>query len=444
MQRILYEEKDINPLTLRPIPEVIATIQQANGFTQELLHELSELSKISTCFQIFPVTYETVLQITQTLLVLLQQFGIGPLYVKKIFITLSNIFVTLPKQLHAPVVAQDVVSAAMFFAKKRQPLSLPFVLLFLTNLIGDEEHEIPVDKIFELGLVELLSQMNAEGFIDEDTEDAYATCFCNIMKSLNKRQNVEFLQPIIPLKLLYTKNEHALADTCWGIMMFCKNTQLFDILIRMNVFPRLVEILDEQHPQTELPILKIFDNFAYEDEKFFKYFIQIGVLEKLKTLILSPKTNECILERCTFIVSNLSVTPEFVQLLMENQIITILIDKYFLQSENVKTEIRWTVVNFLIVADDLMIFELINNERIFSLFADFDVKDERIVRLYLSGLLKIILVGEKGGVVEKMKEAGCAECVANYTHHHDAEISRVAFAISRTFFDKQNEYDELN
>ncbi|KAL7716828.1 Importin alpha [Entamoeba marina] len=238
------------------------------------------------------------------------------------------------------------------------------------------------DIILEHGLIQAMSNLNAQTFTDP--------AICESMIDLS------FIGSVIPLYYLKIAS-------------------------------------DEVHHEKKyvLPVLKILSVFTCADEKFFFPALQANALDYLRNLLLK-QTNDRVVKEICFIISNLTMTVFFARNIGNKGLYSIILDKYFLQ------KIFYVICNYLTVSDDEMVYYMIQTEHFFAVMADFYEKDLRLITMYLSTILKILLVGDTQSdlnpYVEKMIESGISKCVETYIDNYDKDIKKLSLTITNLYF----------
>ena len=386
------------------------------------------------------ITVDFVNDISQLLLPILQIQNLQRENLVFILNILTNISST-NGNLH-PFLTNGILDAMKYYAGIDDSEIIAMVLTFISNMIN-ESTEVML-FIFNAGFYEILIQLKDKVLSAVSLQNAYSWCFCNICRNVTFR-NGDFIRNLIPLILLNNNtSEAALIDILWGIFILSKNIQQFGMLKELNVFEFIFKTMKLKNNRIYIPVLKILETYAYEDEKYFDYFLQFDIFKWIKKVLLDPQLNELNYKSICFILSNLVVSTKFRKILCDEKVIEFLIHSYIKQSETIKTEIKYVIVNCFIGADDQEVFYLCQIDQIYTIFADFIEKDERLVELYLGALIKIDCVGqscfgeEENQFLEKMKEAGVMSMLEYYMHSQHIKISEMATA----FFNIFNESDK--
>ncbi|EDR27013.1 importin subunit alpha-2, putative [Entamoeba dispar SAW760] len=435
-----------NPIkSPRPIEQLLLSLNEGiKNENQELkIQVLKELCYLTRNWKNDTITVDKIMDVTMTLRPLLQQTNLTFPEIKYSIHIFTNIS-ALSEGLLNPLITGGILTIMGYYLKDSNSEIVSMVLSFFSNLIIESKELTTI--VFQMGFIEIMTGINQQPMTSVALQNSYAWCFCNICRSVSKQYNIDFIRNIIPIQLLEKESsESAIADSCWGIYTISRNLQQFNLLVDSHVFELLFKLLRKKNTLIITPILKILEAYSYEDERYFNHFIKHDIFSYIKSIIASPQTKDSILKQCTFIASNLVVSESFKKLLINNGIVPMLIQKYIVLSDESKNNIKWMLINILVMADDQEVFFLCQMDQLFYIFADFDNRDDRLVQLYLSSLIKICCVGAslaqtgENVYVEKLVEAGTKRCVEVYINHHDPETSKMAAVVLRFFLDTESE-----
>ncbi|KAI9590476.1 importin subunit alpha-like [Glossina fuscipes] len=272
---------------------------------------------------------------------------------------------------------------------------------------------------------------------------------CRNKSPLPPFKEIKRLLPALS-KLLWGFDAQVITDTCWALSYLSDdNESKIQAVIDADTVPRLVSLLDTDHPNVIVPALRTIGNIVTGTDQQTDIIIAAGGLQRLKKLL--KYSNHNIVKESAWTVSNIMAgSAKQIQDVIDADIFVELCD--VLQNGDFKSqkEAAYAVSNMTTSGTYEQLVHIIEKYQILKPFCDLlEAKDPRTIIVVLTGLMQIFAmtdvqnaVGDTERLCVMIEETGGLDKLENLQRHENEEIYKKAYFLLDTYF-SENEKAEV-
>lgn len=271
---------------------------------------------------------------------------------------------------------------------------------------------------------------------------------CRNKSPLPSSEQVNRLLPRLA-KLLWGFDAQVITDACWALSYLSDDNETkIQAVIDANTVPRLVSLLDTDHPSLMVPALRTIGNIVTGTDQQTDVVIAAGGLQRLKKLLKYSK--EIIVKESAWTVSNIMAgSSKQIQAVIDADIFVELC--HVMQNGDFKSqkEAAYALSNMTTSGTYAQLMHVIEKYQILKPFCDLlEAKDSRTIIVVLTGLVEIFAmtdiqntVGDTERLCVMIEEIGALDKLESLQRHENQDIYKKAYFLLDTYF-SENETAE--
>uniref|UniRef100_A0A1A9WCB0 Importin subunit alpha n=1 Tax=Glossina brevipalpis TaxID=37001 RepID=A0A1A9WCB0_9MUSC len=263
----------------------------------------------------------------------------------------------------------------------------------------------------------------------------------NLCRNKNPIPPFEEVKRLLPIlsKLLWSSDEQVITDVCWALSYVTDDNDMkTQAVIDTGALPRLVSLLDANHPGILVPALRTVGNIVTGTDQQTDAVIAAGALLKLKKLLKYQKPN--IVKETSWTLSNITAgNRDQIQAVIDSGIFEEI--RNILKHGDFKSqkEAAYVVTNTSTGGTPQQVMALIEKYQILKPLCDLlEANDQHTIIVVLSGLMQIFgLINRMGGIENfcvVFEEIGALDKLEKLQQHENEDIYKKAFIIIDTYF----------
>ncbi|CAI9109253.1 OLC1v1009040C1 [Oldenlandia corymbosa var. corymbosa] len=295
------------------------------------------------------------------------------------------------------------------------------------------------------------------GFLAQLNGDPNPSMLCNaiwaisnLCKGNDPKPDFEQIRPALPTlaRSMATDDEEVLIDSCWALSYLSDGATQDQIqaVIDAGVCRRLVELLLHHSTSVLIPALRAVGNIVLGDDVQAQVMIDHHVLPFLQNLLTDDNDESKIKKEACWTISNITAgNKEQIQEVIENGIITPVVELCLNAEFEVKKEAAWAISNAICGGTHEQIKILVSQGCIKPLCDLLVCSDPKLILVCLIALKNILEVGE---VEKNLGDTGSVNVFAKMivegngrdkienlqSRGDDNEISEMAMKIVGTYW----------
>lgn len=216
--------------------------------------------------------------------------------------------------------------------------------------------------------------------------------------------------------LIYIKDDGIIHDILWAIVLLMENDPLYIENIVDNVnMKRVIELLEFGNPKQKVACLRIIGTATCHSDVATEDLVALDCLKPLKKILLNNdgSSNPLIKEAC-WVISNIAVENiRAIQVLISLDIIKLLCNLVIgFSAFSVKQEAVWAISNACTSANDIQIWQMVNDGILSAFLVMLDEKEANCTITVLEAIKRVLEVGqqtEDNKIAEEWKLLGGLE-----------------------------------
>uniref|UniRef100_A0A1A9VIL1 Importin subunit alpha n=1 Tax=Glossina austeni TaxID=7395 RepID=A0A1A9VIL1_GLOAU len=321
----------------------------------------------------------------------------------------------------------------------------------LGNIAGDgpTARDIVIENNAIDGILRLLDKNSTIASLS--LERNLVWLMSNLCRNKSPMPSFEQINRLLPslAKLLWGFDAQVITDTCWALSYLSDDNEIkIQAVIDADTVPRLVSLLDTDHPNVMVPALRTIGNIVTGTDQQTDVVIAAGGLQRLKKLLKHSK--EMIVKESAWTVSNIMAgSSKQIQAVMDAGIFRELC--HVLQNGDFKSqkEAAYAISNMTTSGTYEQLVHVIEKYQILRPFCGLlEAKDSRTILVVLTGLVEIFAMTDirsAAGDIERLcvtiEEIGALDKLENLQRHENQDIYKKAYFLLDTYF-SENETAE--
>lgn len=264
----------------------------------------------------------------------------------------------------------------------------------LGNIAGDRADFR--DTILTGGAMRMILDIMSQPHCGESFMKNATWCISNLCRNKDERNPYQMVKPFLHeiISLLYKDINEVVMDTCWTLSFITEadKSQVDDVL-KLNILPRLMEIIDSRNPVLQTPALRTIGNIVAGNDEQTQACIDAKIMPRLCLLLDSENTN--LKKEAAWAISNIAAgKPEQIQLILDFELVEVLMQYIESSTVEVKKECAWAICNGICGGDLHQVFEFCKRNAVKgickTLVPTYDVK---LLRMCIEALSRVFEVG---------------------------------------------------
>eukprot|EP01087_Luapelamoeba_hula_P010412 TRINITY_DN2757_c0_g1_i1.p1 TRINITY_DN2757_c0_g1~~TRINITY_DN2757_c0_g1_i1.p1 ORF type:complete len:571 (-),score=119.97 TRINITY_DN2757_c0_g1_i1:229-1941(-) len=264
--------------------------------------------------------------------------------------------------------------------------------------------------------------------------------------------NFPMVQPVLPalLKLLHTKDDDALTDTCWALSYLSDGeNDKVGAVIESGVVPRLTELLMHSSFAIKTPALRTIGNLVTGDDSQTQAVLDCNILIPFLALMNSSKKS--IKKETCWAISNITAGSKHqIQAIIDADLMPSLI-RLLLDGEfDVKKEACWAVTNATSGGTESQIAFMVAKGVVRPLCKLLKMSDVKVLTVALDALDNVLKSEANSSKVRDVSYADLVEefdgldYIEALQQHENVDIYNKAVALLERYFSAQEDPDREN